>query len=182
MAPKGKGENTKKVAGNAKKAEIAAQKKAVEDSKKEQVESQKWQTGAKDNSKAYAFVSISHSADLIWLICLQRRSRGKGSRSSTQESREGRTTKRRRGISAREGWWRQESTRQEVQRPRPLRPRWTLIKERTQRPQRFRRRQRHRCPLSRLRYRQQQDRPTPRAAVQGGICSFRGEAAGGDEG
>ena len=53
MAPKGKGENTKKVAGNAKKAEVAAQKKAVEDSKKEAAEGQKWQQGAKDTSRAY---------------------------------------------------------------------------------------------------------------------------------
>ena len=53
MAPKGKGENTKKAAGNAKKAEVAAQKKAVEDAKKEAAETKKWDTGAKDNSKAY---------------------------------------------------------------------------------------------------------------------------------
>ena len=53
MAPKGKGENTKKAAGNAKKAEAAAQKAAVEDAKKESAETQKWQKGAKDTSKAY---------------------------------------------------------------------------------------------------------------------------------
>ena len=53
MAPKGKGENTKKVAGNAKKAEVAAQKKAVEDSKKAAEEAQKWDQGSKDKSKAY---------------------------------------------------------------------------------------------------------------------------------
>jgi hypothetical protein len=52
MAPKGKGENTKKAAGNAKKAEVAAQKKAVENQKAEAAESQKWQQGSKDNSKA----------------------------------------------------------------------------------------------------------------------------------
>ncbi|KAK3707122.1 hypothetical protein LTR37_012291 [Vermiconidia calcicola] len=54
MAPKGKGENTKKVAGNAKKAEAAAQKQAVEDSKKQAQESQKWSEGSKDSSKAEA--------------------------------------------------------------------------------------------------------------------------------
>lgn len=54
MAPKGKGENTKKVAGNAKKAEAAAQKKAADESQKAAVESQEWQKGAKDSSKAYA--------------------------------------------------------------------------------------------------------------------------------
>ena len=53
MAPKGKGENTKKAAGNAKKAEVAAQKKAVEDSKREAVEDKKWQQGSKDTSKTY---------------------------------------------------------------------------------------------------------------------------------
>ena len=52
MAPKGKGENTKKAAGNAKKAEVAAQKKAVENANKEVAEQKKWQQGAKDNSKA----------------------------------------------------------------------------------------------------------------------------------
>ena len=53
MAPKTKGENTKKAAGNAKKAEVAAQKKAVEDAKKEAADTKKWDTGSKDNSKAY---------------------------------------------------------------------------------------------------------------------------------
>ena len=52
MAPKGKGENTKKAAGNAKKAEVAANKKAVEDQKKETAESEKWAQGGKDTSKA----------------------------------------------------------------------------------------------------------------------------------
>lgn len=56
MAPKGKGENTKKVAGNAKKAEVAAQKKAVEDAKKESAETKKWEQGSKDNSKAYEII------------------------------------------------------------------------------------------------------------------------------
>lgn len=53
MAPKGKGENSKKAAGNAKKAEVAAQKQATQNAKQEAAESQKWQDGAKDNSKAY---------------------------------------------------------------------------------------------------------------------------------
>jgi len=53
MAPKGKGENSKKVAGNAKKAEAAANKKAGEDAKKEAAESAQWAKGGKDNSKAY---------------------------------------------------------------------------------------------------------------------------------
>ncbi|KAG9551814.1 hypothetical protein KCU71_g14216, partial [Aureobasidium melanogenum] len=49
-----KGENSKKAAGNAKKAEVAAQKQAVENQKKAKVEEQEWQKGAKDNSKAAA--------------------------------------------------------------------------------------------------------------------------------
>jgi hypothetical protein len=57
MAPKGKGENTKKAAGNAKKAEVAAQKKAVEDAKKAAEEAQKWDQGSKDKSKAYVVAS-----------------------------------------------------------------------------------------------------------------------------
>lgn len=47
-----KGENSKKAAGNAKKAEVAAQKQAVENAKKAKAEDQEWQKGAKDNSKA----------------------------------------------------------------------------------------------------------------------------------
>ena len=53
MAPKNKGENSRKAAGNAKKAESAANKKAVESHKQESEEQSKWQQGAKDNSKAY---------------------------------------------------------------------------------------------------------------------------------
>lgn len=49
---KNAGENTKKVAGNAKKAEAAAQKQAGEDSKKAKVEGEKWAEGSKDTSKA----------------------------------------------------------------------------------------------------------------------------------
>ncbi|KAK5999491.1 hypothetical protein QM012_005344 [Aureobasidium pullulans] len=49
-----KGENSKKAAGNAKKAEVAAQKQAVENAKKAKAEDQEWAKGAKDNSKAAA--------------------------------------------------------------------------------------------------------------------------------
>jgi hypothetical protein len=59
MAPKGKGENTKKAAGNAKKAEVAAQKKAVESQKQEAAETKKWEQGSKDNSKAYEHLRIT---------------------------------------------------------------------------------------------------------------------------
>lgn len=55
MAPKGKGENSKKAAGNAKKAEVAAGKKAAEDQKKEAAEAADWAKGGKDTSKAYVF-------------------------------------------------------------------------------------------------------------------------------
>ncbi|KIW94049.1 uncharacterized protein Z519_05365 [Cladophialophora bantiana CBS 173.52] len=54
MAPKGKGENTKKVAGNARKAEAAAQKQAAADAAAAAREEQKWQQGAKDTSKKQA--------------------------------------------------------------------------------------------------------------------------------
>jgi len=51
MAPKNKGENSKKAAGNAKKAEAAAQKDAVVNAKKSKEEEQEWAKGAKDDSK-----------------------------------------------------------------------------------------------------------------------------------
>jgi len=49
-----KGENTKKVAGNAKKAEAADAKKAAEQQKQEQAASQEWSKGSKDDSKKAA--------------------------------------------------------------------------------------------------------------------------------
>lgn len=55
-----KGENTKKAAGNAKKAEVAAQKAAQENAKKEAAESAEWKKGAKDNSKAYVGNHTGH--------------------------------------------------------------------------------------------------------------------------
>ena len=65
MAPKGKGENTKKAAGNAKKAEVAAQKQAEQNVQQEKADSKKWAEGAKDNSKAYVacawLTNIPHS-------------------------------------------------------------------------------------------------------------------------
>lgn len=51
MAGPKKGENQKKVAGNAKKAEAAAAKAAVENSKKAQVEDEEWGKGAKSTAK-----------------------------------------------------------------------------------------------------------------------------------
>lgn len=47
-----KGENRKKAAGNAKKAEVAAQKSAANNAKKEEAEAAEWKKGGKDNSKA----------------------------------------------------------------------------------------------------------------------------------
>ena len=47
-----KTENTRKAAGNAKKAEVAAQKQAQDNAKKSAAESQEWAKGAKDSSKA----------------------------------------------------------------------------------------------------------------------------------
>jgi len=58
MAPKNKGENTKKAAGNAQKAEAAAQKEAAQNAKKAKEEGAKWDKGAKDNSKSYAMVQL----------------------------------------------------------------------------------------------------------------------------
>jgi membrane protein involved in colicin uptake len=49
--PKPKTENTKKAAGNARKAEAAAQKQAVADSAAERAEADKWSKGAKSDSK-----------------------------------------------------------------------------------------------------------------------------------
>jgi hypothetical protein len=51
MAGKQKGDNSKKVAGNARKAEAAAQKQAAEDSRQEAAEADKWNKGAKSNAK-----------------------------------------------------------------------------------------------------------------------------------
>lgn len=46
-----KGENSKKVAGNARKADAAAKKNAAEDAKRAAVEDADWQKGSKNNSK-----------------------------------------------------------------------------------------------------------------------------------
>jgi hypothetical protein len=51
MAGPKKGENQKKVSGNAKKAEAAAAKAAVENSKKAQAEDEEWGKGAKSTAK-----------------------------------------------------------------------------------------------------------------------------------
>lgn len=48
---KAAGENTKKAAGNAKKAEAAAQKAATENAKKAEAEAEEWGKGAKSNAK-----------------------------------------------------------------------------------------------------------------------------------
>jgi len=45
------GENTKKAAGNAKRAEVAAQKQAAEDSKKAKADAEDWSKGSKSNAK-----------------------------------------------------------------------------------------------------------------------------------
>lgn len=46
-----KGENSKKVAGNARKADAAAKKAAEQDAKVAAIEDEKWNKGAKSNSK-----------------------------------------------------------------------------------------------------------------------------------
>lgn len=50
---KAAGENTKKVSGNAKKAEAAAERAAAENAKKAVVEDEQWSKGAKSSSKKY---------------------------------------------------------------------------------------------------------------------------------
>ncbi|KAK6220426.1 hypothetical protein QIS74_05928 [Colletotrichum tabaci] len=54
MAGKKGADNTKKVAGNARKAEAAAQKAAAEDAKKAAAEDAEWSKGAKGNAKKEA--------------------------------------------------------------------------------------------------------------------------------
>lgn len=54
MAPKKGGENSKKAAGQARKAETAAKKAAVEDAKNAAVEDADWERGSKNNSKKEA--------------------------------------------------------------------------------------------------------------------------------
>ncbi|KAJ6789298.1 hypothetical protein PWT90_01038 [Aphanocladium album] len=49
-----KGENSKKVAGNARKADAAAKKNAAEEAQVAAVEEEKWQKGSKNNSKKEA--------------------------------------------------------------------------------------------------------------------------------
>jgi len=53
MAPrKGAGENSKKAAGQARKAEAAAGKQAAKERAQEEQEAEKWNKGAKSNAKA----------------------------------------------------------------------------------------------------------------------------------
>ena len=48
---RGGGEGSKKAAGNARKAEVAAQKTAAADARAESEEVDKWQKGTKSNAK-----------------------------------------------------------------------------------------------------------------------------------
>ncbi|KAJ8059184.1 hypothetical protein OCU04_012156 [Sclerotinia nivalis] len=57
------GENSRKAAGNAKKAEVVATKAAVDNNKKAQVEAEEWSKGAKSNSKAEAAAAKKAEAD-----------------------------------------------------------------------------------------------------------------------
>lgn len=49
---KGGGENSKKAAGQARKAEAAAQKQAAKDRQAEEAEAEKWSKGSKSTAKA----------------------------------------------------------------------------------------------------------------------------------
>lgn len=51
MAGKKGTDNTKKVAGNARKAEVAAQKAADQDAQREAAEGDSWQKGSKSNAR-----------------------------------------------------------------------------------------------------------------------------------
>ncbi len=46
-----KGDNSKKVAGNARKADAAAKKNAAEDAERQAVEDDKWDKGSKSTAK-----------------------------------------------------------------------------------------------------------------------------------
>ena len=46
-----KGDNTKKVAGNARKAEAAAQKAAAEDANRAATEEEQWSKGSKNSAR-----------------------------------------------------------------------------------------------------------------------------------
>lgn len=46
-----KGENTKKVVGNARKADAAAQKAAADDANREAAEADSWQKGSKSSAR-----------------------------------------------------------------------------------------------------------------------------------
>ena len=68
MAPrKGAGENSKKAAGQARKAEAAAGKQAAKQKEVAAEEDKEWSKGAKSNAKAYVFLvpifSLSRSAN-----------------------------------------------------------------------------------------------------------------------
>lgn len=58
-----KGENSKKVAGNARKAEAAAQKQAASDARQEAADEEKWSKGAKNNSKKEAQAAKAAEAE-----------------------------------------------------------------------------------------------------------------------
>jgi hypothetical protein len=63
------GENSKKAAGQARKAEAAANKKAAKDRELETAKAAEWQSGAKDNSRKYVAVQISLSSAASVLTC-----------------------------------------------------------------------------------------------------------------
>ncbi|KAM0563257.1 hypothetical protein ACHAPJ_000975 [Fusarium lateritium] len=58
-----KGENSKKVAGNARKAEAAAQKQAASDARQEAADDEKWSKGSKNNSKKEAQAAKAAEAE-----------------------------------------------------------------------------------------------------------------------
>jgi septal ring factor EnvC (AmiA/AmiB activator) len=64
----GKKENTKKVAGNARKAEAAAQKSAAADKAAEAAEAENWSKGSKSNAKKYVITEHKMSLLSQWML------------------------------------------------------------------------------------------------------------------
>jgi len=118
---KGGGENTKKAAGNARKAEAAAAKKAAKDQEIERQETEQWKQGSKDTSKAYGIEGDPYLALVLTMILQRRRvSKESGGRSKTR--RKGSSTRGRGGVFAIESV-KDQGNSQENPRTRSLRPR-----------------------------------------------------------
>ena len=176
MAPKTKGENTKKAAGNAKKAEAAAGKAAVQDAKKAKEEDKEWAKGAKDDSKKYILpvplmpchpFSTQATPSSPLTPPPQSRRRRQSRRSRTKKGRERRPPKRRRSLPTLETQGRgcqncNQKVWSSIPRPRSFSPRRRLPHLQPQQtgllPQRLWHRQRPRPALPDLLLRSRENR------------------------